>query len=260
MGFRRAPLPRRLRLLARNGRDGVPPLFWITCALVGLACGTQKAVTSGGGQAGGGASEADLAAGDVACLRFLEESEVAFVRPEAPVRGIRTAVVVKGALGGVRLVPRGRAPALMDCELARALVEAAPTIREAGIRKLIFSGAYNYRNRRRSSRLSAHAHGLAIDVHEFDGPVGRLSVQRDFEAGRGRWRGIVTREGDIDGCIGTPRGPVGRRLRRLVCELKHHSAFRVVITPDDNADHRDHVHFEAFPDAVARVSRVMGRF
>ena len=175
-----------------------------------------------------------------------------------PTRGIGTPIEVTGPLGGVRLIPRGKRSALMDCELARALVEAAPVFRNVGFTELSFSGAYDYRRRRHSGQLSAHAMGLAIDVHELGGRHGEFNVSKGFERGAGRWRNLDPAEGDLEGCIGRPRTAAGKRLRRLVCRLKHHSAFRVVITPDDDADHRDHLHLEAFPSNEARVSRLMG--
>jgi hypothetical protein len=196
---------------------------------------------------------------DQACLNFLVEREVPFVRKD-DVHGVRTPVEVRGAIRGVRLSPRVGRPPLMDCELLRALWEAAPLFSRAGVDELSFSGAYVYRTRHGSSKLSAHAFGLAIDVHEFRNRGEDLNVLRDFERGAGSWRGLVTREGEIGRCIGKPRTGKGRRLRRLVCELKHHSAFRVIITPDDDADHRDHIHIETFLDAETRVARVMGAF
>jgi hypothetical protein len=209
------------------------------------------------GDGGGAEASPDGEPSDDACLRFLAERKVPF-RAAAPVRGVRTPVELGGPLGGVRLVPRARRPPLMDCELLRALAEAVPVLAEAGISELSYSGAYDFRSRRGSNQLSAHARGLAIDVHAFRGPAGWLDVTRDFEAGAGTWRGLVPQAGDIAGCIGAPRTEAGRRLRTLVCRLKHHSAFRVIVTPDDNDDHRDHVHFEAFPDAATRVARVLG--
>ena len=197
---------------------------------------------------------------DLECLSDLRSQNLPFVAAP-PTRGIRTPVEITGAVGGVRLTPRaGRAGALMDCELARALGEAAPIVRAEGFSELVFSGAYNYRTRRRSTQMSAHAFGLAIDVHALTGPAGNLDVKRDFETGSGRWRGLSLREGDFDGCVGRPRRDPARRLRELVCRLKHHSAFRVVLTPDDDSDHHDHLHLEAFPDADLRVSRVLGRY
>lgn len=129
---------------------------------------------------------------------------------------------------------------------------------EAGISELHFSGAYDHRTRRGSGKLSAHAYGLAIDAHAFRSREGILDIARDFEAGAGAWTGLRPSAGEIESCIGHPATDAGRRLRTLVCRLRHHSAFRVVVTPDDNADHRDHLHLEAFPDPGTRVARALG--
>jgi hypothetical protein len=230
-----------------------------TVALTSLAlvlpgvsgCGDEGARQSRNGSAGGVPATADAN-----CLRFLREHQVPFTLAPAT-RGVTTPIEVNGSFAGIRLAPRGRRSALMDCELGRALVEAAPVFRSVGLTELSFSGAYDYRNRRGTGRLSAHAAGLAIDVHELAGRHGSVIVAKDFERGVGRWRNLDPVEGDMDGCIGSPRTSDGRRLRRLVCRLKHHSAFRVVITPDDDRDHRDHLHLEAFASPEARVSRLL---
>lgn len=193
---------------------------------------------------------------DALCLRGLEERGVAFTPVELP--EVRTPIEVRGPLGGLQLVPRAGRPPQMDCSLAQALVEAAPVFEELGVRALFFSGAYDRRLRRNSARLSEHAHGLAIDVHVLGTAAGELDVARDFEAGAGTWRGLTAGEGALEACIGTPRGDKGRALRTLVCRLKLHSAFRVIATPDDDADHRDHLHLETFPDTLARVRRIVG--
>ena len=213
------------------------------------------------------------------CLGDLRVKQVAFV--EWPTKGVRTPVRITGPLGAVRLRshdPRatGLATPLMDCELARALLDAAPAFRTLGIRELIFSGTYQYRTRHRSTKLSEHAHGLAIDVHAFAvdaGAVGEIGVaagvgagagggaepvlvdvQHDFEAQVGVW--AVT---DPDSCVGHPRTGKGRLLRTLACRLRASSIFREVITPDDNADHYNHFHLEAFPDALTRTRAVLAR-
>jgi hypothetical protein len=222
-----------------------------------VVCAGACASAKGTGAPSGKERPAAETEADHACLKFLEENQVAFrIAPHAGL--IRTPVEPLGPVAGVTLVPRvGRAP-VMDCELLRALIEAGPVFADAGITELQFSGAYDYRTRRGSTKLSAHAYGLAIDAHVFRGTAGTLDVTRDFEAGVGTWVGIVPREGEIDACIGQPTTDAGRRLRTLVCRLKHHSAFRVIVTPDDNADHRDHLHLEAFADAQSRVARVLG--
>ena len=161
------------------------------------------------------------------------------------VKGIETPVEITGPIRGVRLISRGRKTALMDCELARSLAEAAPYIRELGITGLSFSGTYDYRNVRGSSKLSGHAYGLAIDVHSLETTGGNLDVERDYPKDPDRWRSAS--RGDIGGCIGQPPTSGGRVLRSLACQLRSHSVFRIIITPDDNYDHRNHLHIEAHP-------------
>ena len=81
-----------------------------------------------------------------------------------------------------------------------------------------------------------------------------VEVTRDFEPNVGKW--AVTEQDD---CIGHPRTDVGRTLRNLACRLRASSIFREVITPDDNPDHRDHFHLEAFPDPLTRTRAVLAR-
>jgi hypothetical protein len=164
------------------------------------------------------------------------------------VKGIETPVEITGPIRGVRLVSRGRRAPLMDCELARALFEAAPGMRELGISGLSFSGTYDYRNVRGSSKLSGHAFGLAIDVHALETNLGTLDVERDYPKDGGRWQGS---RGDVGGCVGSPARLQGRILRSLACQLRAQGAFALIMTPDDNYDHRNHLHIEAHPHRPA---------
>ena len=123
------------------------------------------------------------------------------------------------------------------------MLDAAPLFQMIGVRDLSFSGIYQYRTRRGSTKLSEHAHGLAIDVHAFVKPDGTVyDVQRDFESGVGEW---PPRENVS--CVGSPESVPARRLRELACALRLSSAFKEIITADDNADHDNHFHIEAFP-------------
>ncbi|HVR64222.1 MAG TPA: extensin family protein [Polyangia bacterium] len=189
---------------------------------------------------------------DRACLDALGAAKVAF-DDAPPTKGVRTPILVRGALGSITLRARdgrpGEAP-LMDCGLARALLDVAPIFDAAGIRTLIYSGAYAYRARRGGTKLSEHAHGLAIDVHAFVARDGTLyDVRRDFEPGAGVWTTVA----ELPDCVGHPGTPAGRVLRTLACRLRAGSTLREVITPDDNSDHADHFHLEAFPDAATRA-------
>ena len=183
---------------------------------------------------------------DRACLRTLEKRKLLFV-PLSSVRGVRTPVVITGPIGGVNLLARAGRPPVMDCSLARALGEVAPVFRKLHVTALAFSGAYEYRARRGTQKLSEHAHGLAIDVHAIETTTGRFEVTSDYPRNSRRWESAEPGAGALDRCVGNPARNGARTLRSLACRLKLHPAFRVVLTPDDNADHHDHLHIETFP-------------
>ena len=197
------------------------------------------------------------AGADRACLRVLRSARIPYVTI-GPVPGIRTPVHIIGRIRGIELSPRAGRPAVMDCEMARALTHLAPVFRELGITTLSFSGAYDYRTRRGSQRLSAHAFGLAIDVHHVESGAGRLDVKRDYPRNALRWKTAEGAPRGLATCLGNPGREEGRILRSLACQLKLHPSVRVLLTPDDNADHRDHLHIETFPgpppgDLVSRA-------
>jgi hypothetical protein len=185
---------------------------------------------------------------DEECLRALGAAGIAF-RPGLAGGGMHTPVEITGPIGPVTLVPLGRSRPVMDCRLARALYDAREVFATLQIRELRFSAAFDYRTRRDSDRLSAHAFGLAIDVHLVETASGEWSVLRDFEAGVGTWKGLhAQQEGALESCVGNPQTDKGRALRTLACRLKLHPAFAVIVTPDDNSDHRNHLHLEARAD------------
>jgi hypothetical protein len=192
-------------------------------------------------------AEEDGASPDRACVAVLRKAGVSFTAMDG-LRGVRTPLVVRGPLDGVHLVPRGQREAVMDCVLARGLLEAAPVLRGLDVDSLEFSAAYDYRPRRDSAELSSHARGLAIDVHVVRSGSRRYTIATDFEAGVGEWRRLRPGPGALAACIGAPKTAAGQRLRALACRLKLDTSFRIMITPDDNADHRDHFHIEAQPD------------
>jgi hypothetical protein len=181
---------------------------------------------------------------DQACLRELDAQAVAY--KHVPLAGgMRTPIEIAGAIDGITLVARGRRSPVMDCVLARALVQAGGVFKELGITTLAFSAAFDHRTRRGSNAPSAHAYGLAIDVHVIGGGFGQYDVRQHFERGVGAWRGLRKQPGALDACVGQPATNEGRVLRQLACRLKLHPAFRVIVTPDDDADHQDHLHLEA---------------
>jgi hypothetical protein len=215
-----------------------------------------RVAAAAGPDAGAPPPADDANAPSKTCLASLRERGVDFM--EWPTKGVRTPIRLVGSnLGPLRLVILERKPGgvlpVMDCELGRALLDVAAIFQTAGVRDLFFSGIYEYRPRRHSKKLSEHAHGLAIDVHQLGLPDGRvLDVERDFEPGVGEWDAR-----DQVACVGSPERSAGRLLRELVCALRVSSAFREIITADDNADHNNHFHIEAFPDPLARTRSIL---
>jgi hypothetical protein len=183
---------------------------------------------------------------DRACLRDLDERGIPHVSL-GEVRGIRTPVVIAGPIQGVQLLPRSGRPPLMDCVLARTLDDVAPILRKLRVTALSFSGAYDYRTRADSTKLSAHAHGLAIDVHALMTASGPVDVARDYARNGRRWRDLPEGPSALRRCVGAPTRRAGRLLRNLACHLKLDDDIRVILTPDDNAAHRDHLHIESHP-------------
>jgi hypothetical protein len=171
---------------------------------------------------------AEFPSGD-ACLNQLRVVGVPFQTIEEK-RGVATPIAVEGPIGGVRYWTLGAGPMVSDCRLALALSKVAPELRELGISAIRFSGAYSYRMAK-VGRLSLHAYGLALDIHEVTANGQSFVVAKDFA------RGLP------NGCAA--EAPL---LNRLACRLAQLRLFQELLTPDSNADHRDHLHV-----AIARA-------
>jgi len=171
---------------------------------------------------------AEFPSGDE-CLSDLRSSGTAF-QVVSEKRGVATPVAIEAPIGGVRYWTLGAGPMVSDCRLALALSKVAPELRALGISGMRFSGAYSYRMAK-VGRLSLHAYGLAIDVHEVIADGKSYVVARDFAKGL------------PNGCA--VEAPL---LNRLACRLAQLRLFQELLTPDSNADHHDHLHI-----AIARA-------
>jgi hypothetical protein len=244
-----------VRSSARRCSLAIRGLF-AALALAALAPRAARATGPDAGASPAPPAEDDASGPSKTCLASLRERGVEFL--EWPTKGVRTPIRLVGSnLGPLRLVMLDRKPGgvmpVMDCELGRALLDAAVVFQTAGIRDLYFSGIYEYRTRRRSKKMSEHARGLAIDVHQFGTADGRIfDVARDFEQGVGEWPSR-----DQVACVGSPERTEARVLRELACALAVSSAFREIITADDNSDHDNHFHIESFPDPLSRAKAVL---
>lgn len=176
----------------------------------------------------GGPNQSLRIPGGEKCLGWLDTLGVEYRRlPPRP--GVDTPVEVAGPIAGVRYVSQGEESVVADCRLVLALDWIGPSLRQLGVTEVRHSGAYVYRTTR-SGRPSLHARGLAIDVHALNFHDKRAVVERDFARGLG------------DGC--QPDAP---ELNRLTCTLRRLDLFQELITPDHDADHRDHVHLAISP-------------
>jgi hypothetical protein len=162
-----------------------------------------------------------------ACLQELA-GEGARFHVMAPKPGMRTPVSVVGSLGGVTYRSGGASSLVCDCRLAVVLGRLGPELYRRGVTEVRHMGAYAYRTTR-AGRTSLHAFGLAIDVGGVDVGGQRLSVAGDYRLG--------------DRACGSDSPP----LNRLACDLRRTGFFEEVITPDDDADHHDHLHLAILP-------------
>ena len=199
--------------------------------LLAAACGAIALMLAGCG----GTRDHALISGH-ACLGRLSDHDIAYRSidindPSDSHCHVDTAVRI------TRIHAALNRPATMSCALADRLDEferevVQPlAIEELGRRatRIDHLGSYSCRrqNSRLSGRWSEHARGQAIDITGFrlsDGTV--VSVERDWQEPG-------------------PKREFLRHLARRACRY-----FSVVLTPDSNAEHYNHVHFDIGPDRL----------
>lgn len=191
------------------------------------------------------------------CERELRRRGVPFVRAK-PSRGVQNPVRIVGALSGVtvRFAASGRPGTdpvndVMDCRLAVALSEWAALVRGYGVVEVVHMSMYRPGATIRSSgNPSQHALGLAVDVGELRFSDGtRLVVAKD-------WRGAIGQQVCSPNAAPNPAVKDGAALlRHIVCETSRRQIFRLILTPNYDAAHRDHFHFDLRPGQPALVPR-----
>ena len=162
------------------------------------------------------------------CLARLSEHGVRFHTLDREI-GVKTPVVVDAPIAGVRYYTGGSGPLVADCRLILALTLVAPELTAFGVSDVRFSGAYVYRLSNKG-RVSLHAYGLAIDMHGFTRLGVHYEVQHDFKKGIG---GSLSDDTPI--------------ANAFAVRFRNSGLFHEYLTPDDNADHHDHVHVGVSP-------------
>jgi hypothetical protein len=131
-----------------------------------------------------------------------------------------------------------------DCTLMKSLAQAAPIERAHDIQEVIDIGIYNYRCIDQSltppnCSMSQHAYAKAIDLAEFvTGDGTHYSVLNDW---------VIDTSGST--CTAATENDKDAWLHQLICELKGEKIWNIVLTPNYNADHRNHFHVDLTKDS-----------
>ena len=182
-----------------------------------------------------------------ACRAELARRDLPLLRDKRPTPGVATGVRFTDSLHGIAIIAPGKPTTygVMDCRLALTFDDATQVLATLGVVRIRVDNTYRrgakLPNRRRQQ--SQHAHGLAADITAFYLADGReLNVERDWSGERGEpvcgpdARVDVPTEGAI-------------LLRDIACDLGRHGLFHTMLTPNYNAAHRNHFHFDIKRDA-----------
>lgn len=173
-----------------------------------------------------------------ACHAALREAGVPFQRVSAAA-GVKWPIRLSGPVRGVYFeqLDRDKTFAVLDCRLALALVDWAPVLRRAGVRRVMHYSMYRPGARiGGSGSVSSHAHGLAIDAAKFELDSGAvIDVLDDWE---GRKRGQSP-------CpVRRDESRASRIMRQVTCQAVDRNVFQIVLTPHYNRAHSNHLHLE----------------
>jgi hypothetical protein len=178
------------------------------------------------------------------CETELERRHVPFIRAE-PTLGVLAPVRLRGPLSGVSIhsllapAERERAPLeIFDCRLVLALDDFSAMVAKRGVVEMIHLSAYRPRSQFGCTPKydgKQHCGALAVDLATFKRADGStLGVQRDFHGRVGS---------------STCTGPPPNELWSIVCDAADRAFFNVILTPNFNAQHFNHIHVEVTPDA-----------
>lgn len=188
-----------------------------------------------------------LVLGEDACRARLDHVPLE-VLTAAPTRGVRDPFRLVGSVESLAFKPswptKRSDPSMevVDCRLILAFAEAAPIFARHGVTGLVYLSAYRppSGDLEASLRKSRHGAGMALDIGMLDRGDGvRWNIAKDFPKDLGR--------PPCEGREAEPEPGSGEDLRALVCDLAISGIFSVVLTPNFNQEHHDHVHVELNP-------------
>jgi hypothetical protein len=172
------------------------------------------------------------------CQQLLQQLNVGFAVGAAQ-PGVADPVRVFPPLNGVtfnNLLSPG-AELYMDCRLALALHHVAGDLVARGIDTVDFLAIYNYRciagtGDPPNCTLSDHSFATAIDMASFSGGGTTYSVQDDW----------VIDPAPDDTCTAATANPKDEFLHRIACGWHDAGLFKIILTPNYNANYRNHIH------------------
>jgi hypothetical protein len=179
------------------------------------------------------------------CLATLKKRGVPFKRVD-PTRGVDTPVRLSGALRGVRFRPIAQLRSdeeddrtIADCRLVLALDDLARALRRHSVVEVEYYSIYRRRGAGWVKPGMRHQGARAMDLVSVKLSNGTLiSVRGDFHGGIGQ-----TTCGEK---ATKPRKdtPGARLWRSVVCEMHRLRSFNLILTPNHDWAHRDHLHME----------------
>jgi hypothetical protein len=183
------------------------------------------------------------------CQAWLALYQVVYT-PGPANQGVADPVTVTMPINGMpfRYVdnPDPRPTLFADCELILSLARAAPLLRERGVTEVADIGIYNYRCIGGGTPpdcpngISQHAFAKAIDLAGFTDTAGEYASVNDD------W--VIDPSGTAT-CEAETEPGKDAFLHELICALKDAGVWNIVLTPNYNADHRNHFHVDLTTDA-----------
>jgi hypothetical protein len=163
------------------------------------------------------------------------------IAPAKP--GIADPITVTTPINGVAYRYSGnaepRTTLMGDCSLIKSLAAGASIMREHDIATLVDIGVYNYRCIDQSKSppnctMSQHAYAKAIDIAAWETTAGeKYTVLTDWNI-----------DPATTTCSAETTPGKDAFLHEVICALKKAGVWNIVLTPNYNADHRNHFHVD----------------
>lgn len=183
------------------------------------------------------------------CLKELSARRVPFERIEET-KGVEMPIRFTGPIRGVRFRPLFQPQpedrmhtTIADCRLGLALDDFAGVLAARGVVEAEYSSMYRRRGLGFIKPRKRHPAGRAIDIQKVKLNTGETyTVLGDFH-------GRVGVQTCGDKAVGPTRETAGARFwRDVVCDLQEKRSFNLLLTPNHDWGHRDHLHMEVRSD------------